>query len=72
MKSKIYNKFRRSKYKFRTKITKGTRSGKSFTKGKNNPGSIKARAHIEKEIGRELNVHHTEHNVGEYVFVELK
>lgn len=72
-KSTKYIKHRRSKYRFRTKIDKGTKSnGRVVKKGSLKPGSVAARADIEKGLGRSLNIHHTEHSIGEWVFCELK
>lgn len=74
MKSTLYKKYRRSKYTFRTKIIKGTRGpgGKVVAKGECKPGWRPALADVEKQLGRPLNLHHTEHTVGEWVFCELK
>ena len=74
MKSTKYIKHRRSKLKFRTKIKKGVRGpgGKVVAAGSLVPGSVGAKADIEKEIERPLVIHHTEHNVGEWVFAELR
>lgn len=68
MKSTKYNSYRRSKYKFPTKHIRG--SGK--TKGAVIPGSKSALADIESQLGRKVEVHHTRHRIGEWVFVELK
>lgn len=73
MKSTKYIKHRRSKYKFRTRIDKGTRNnGRVVKQGSLKPGSVRAKLDIERAIGRPLKVHHVAHNVGEWVFCELK
>lgn len=73
MKSTKYIKHRRSKFAFRTRIIKGTKqNGRVVVKGSLKPGSVAARADIEKHLERPLKVHHTEHNVGEWVFAETK
>jgi hypothetical protein len=72
MKSVKYVKHRRSKYKFRTKIDKGTKNnGRVVKQGSNKPGSVAARADIERKLNRTLKLHKTAHTVGEWVFIEL-
>jgi hypothetical protein len=72
MKSKKYIKHRRSKYAFPTKIIKASRGSGGQRKGGVIKGADKALKDIEHTLGRELEVHHTEHRIGEWVFAELK
>lgn len=68
MKSKLYRKFRASKYEHRTHIIKGSGNNK----GKNVVGTESARHEIEASIGRPLKVHHVEKNRGQWIFCEIK
>lgn len=68
MKSKLYRKFRASKYTYPTHMIKGSGN----TKGKTVPGSEPALQAIQQNIGRQIKVHHLEKNVGQWIFCELK
>jgi hypothetical protein len=68
MKSKIYRKFRASKYDHPTHII----SGSGNTKGKLVVGRDTALQEIQQRIHRTLNVHHIETNKGQWIFCELK
>jgi hypothetical protein len=72
MKSIKYIKHRRSKYDFPTKVIKASRGSGGQKRGGIVKGSDKALADIEHAIGRKVEVHHTEHRLGEWVFAELK
>lgn len=68
MKSKLYRKFRASKYIHKTHSVAGTGN----TKGKLVVGTESARHEIERNLGRPLVVHHVEKNRGQWIFCELK
>jgi hypothetical protein len=67
MKSILYRKHRASKYKFPTRIIKG-----SGTKGKLVIGSALALTSIEARLGRKLQITKTNHTRTEWVFYERR
>jgi hypothetical protein len=68
MKSKLYRKFRASKYTHKTRMIKGSGN----TKGQIIVGSVPALQEIQSKLGRTLNVHHIEANIGQWIFCELR
>lgn len=68
MRSKLYRKFRVSKYDHPTK----TISGSGNSKGGLVLGHVSALQEIQQRIGRTLNVHHIEKNIGQWIFCELR
>lgn len=72
MKSTKYIKHRRSKCLFPTRIQKASRGMGGQKRGGIDKGSDKALADIEHTLDRKVEVHHTEHRLGEWVFAELR
>jgi hypothetical protein len=68
MKSKLYHKYHMSKYRFPTKLVQGN----GTTKGSLIVGHIAALSALDKQLGRNVSVHHIEHNKGEWIFCEKR
>ncbi|RPJ75862.1 MAG: hypothetical protein EHM20_08290 [Alphaproteobacteria bacterium] len=68
MKSKLYKKFRASKYSHPTHMIKGSGNAK----GKTVVGTESALQEIQQKLGRTISVHHIEKNKGQWIFCEKK